>query len=61
MGGLWETSKVNKCCLTVKTVIYYRHGKTIELKAALSLLLFDGGTNPPDGRKEGDANVCYIC
>ena len=24
------------------------------------LTIFNGGTNPPDERKEGVANVCYI-
>ena len=37
-------------------MLYCRHGKSIEPKAALPLLFFsEGSSSPPDERKEGDA------
>ena len=45
-----------KNCTKKDLMLYYSYGKTIEPKAALSFLNFNGGYNsPPDERKEGDA------
>ncbi len=39
-----------------ENMLYCRYGKSIELKAALPLLLFsEGSSSPPDERKEGEA------
>ena len=39
-------------------MIYWQYGKSEHIKAACPPAI--GGANPPDERKEGDANVCYI-
>ena len=39
-------------------MVEYSHGETTEPGGLPS---FFGGAYPPDERKEGDANVCYIC
>ena len=41
-------------------MIYFVTWETREPKAALPLLFFGGYKSPPDERKEGDSNVCYI-
>ena len=35
-----------------------KYGKPEHIKGGLPSVI--GGANPPDERKEGDANVCYI-
>ena len=39
-------------------MLYWQYGKSERIKAAYPPIF--GGANPPDERKEGDANVCYI-
>lgn len=39
-------------------MLYWQYGKSEHIKAAYPPMI--GGANPPDERKEGDANVCYI-
>lgn len=39
-------------------MLYWQYGKSEHIKAAYPPTI--GGANPPDERKEGDANVCYI-
>ena len=42
------------------TRVWYtpKYGKPEHIKGGLPSVI--GGANPPDERKEGDANVCYI-
>ena len=39
-------------------MLYWQYGKSERIKAAYPPVF--GGANPPDERKEGDANECYI-
>ncbi len=36
-------------------MLYYKHGKAMEPKAALPSCFSEGSSSPPDERKEGDA------
>ena len=49
---VFHISCISRICYTPK------YGKPEHIKGGLPSVI--GGANPPDERKEGDANVCYI-
>ena len=49
---VFHISGIARICYTPK------YGKPEHIKGGLPSVI--GGANPPDERKEGDANVCYI-
>ena len=49
---VFHIAGIARICYTPK------YGKPEHIKGGLPSVI--GGANPPDERKEGDANVCYI-